>query len=45
MAESTGRNSVLIEINPKYADMIGKQLKPALDTGVVNYRFEEVPTP
>ena len=45
MAESTGRNSVLIEINPKYADMIGKQLKPALDTGVVNYRFEKVPTP
>jgi site-specific DNA-methyltransferase (adenine-specific) len=43
MAEATGRNSILIEINPHYIPMIERQLRPALDTGVVNYRFEKVP--
>lgn len=43
MAEATGRNSVLIEINPKYIQLIEGQLKPALDTGVLSYHFEKVP--
>ena len=43
MAETTNRNSVLIEINPEYIEMIHQQMRPGpLDTGVIQYRFEKV---
>jgi site-specific DNA-methyltransferase (adenine-specific) len=42
-AESLNRNSVSIEINPSYIQMMQEQMQPGpLDTGVVSYRFEKV---
>jgi DNA modification methylase len=42
-AEGLNRNSVLIEINPDYIDLIRGQMQPGpLDTGVRNIIFEKV---
>ena len=44
MAEETNRNSILVEINPKYVGMIEKQLSPGpLETGVRQVTHRKVP--
>lgn len=41
MAESVNRNSILIDVNPKYIQMIEKQMQPGpLDTGIMKCHFE-----
>ena len=47
VARELNRSSVGCELNPEYVKIIKKRLQSdsCLDTGTVNYRFEEVPTP
>lgn len=48
VSRELGRSSIGIELNPEYVEISKKNLtgdRKALDTGVVNYRFEKVPTP
>lgn len=46
VSRDLGRSSIGIELNPEYVEISRKNLtdnRQALDTGVVSYRFDEVP--